>query len=131
LEIFNIALLLDIDNNVHFGFDGINLNQIDRNPNNGMSTDKGIFKFDESDNDGFENKNLEEMGAYSNIKRYSSFYVYKTNSPFNGIVQFLVPSSINFNRINSNLAPFNNLNGYTFDRIDDQSNTIRITVVYR
>ncbi|MFN4245969.1 MAG: hypothetical protein ACK4F9_07495 [Brevinematia bacterium] len=131
LEIFNTALILDVNNNSHFGFNNIDLNQIDRMPNNNISTDKGILKFDEGDNDGFENKNLFQMGAYNIIKKYCSFYVYKTNSPFNGIVQFTVPSGINLLKLSPNVAPFNTLTGYNFDRIDDQGNTIRITVVYR
>lgn len=127
VEIFNIAVLLDIPNNPNFGFNNIDLNTIDRNGDN-SGNDKGVFKYDERDNDGFENQTLREMRAASTIYKNASFYIYKTDSGFNGIIRFITPPSVQF--IDLNVPPiFNQLPNYRVKRID--SNTVRITVIYK
>lgn len=129
VEIFNSAIILDINGDLNFGFNGIDLNSIDRN-NDNSGNDKGVFKFDESDNDGFQNLSLRNMGAFNSIRSYSAFYIYRTSNPFNGIVTFNGPSGINFNKLNTNVAPFNMLPiGYNIDRID--TNDVRFTVIYK
>jgi len=122
MEIFNVAVILD-ENNNNFGFNGINLNNIDRNGDN-FGNDKGVFKFDESDNNGFKNRTLNQMSSLNQIFPYSAFYIYRTSAPFSGNIEFLGPSGLSFNTI----TPLNLLN-YNF--IIQDSSDIRITLVYK
>lgn len=127
VEVFNTAVILNVSGDNNFGFNNIDLNNIDRNGDN-SGNDKGVFKYDESDNDGFENKTLSQMGAFSSISPYSAFYIYKTNSPFNGVVTFNAPTQT-YTKLSVNLGPFNTLSGYTIDRTD--TDNARYTVVYK
>ncbi|MCX7759149.1 MAG: hypothetical protein N2169_06055, partial [bacterium] len=82
-------------------------------------------------NNGFENRPLGGvggMGAPLTIPANCSFYIYRTSSPFNGIVTFNAPSGVSFNTLTTP-SPFNTLTGYTVNRID--SSDIRITIVYK
>lgn len=127
VEIFNTVVILNVSGDNNFGFNNIDLNAIDRSRDN-LGNDKGVFKYDEIDNDGFENKTLPQMGAFSSISPYSAFYIYKTNSPFNGTVTFNAPTQT-YTKLNVNLGPFNTLSGYTIDRTD--TDNARYTVVYK
>ncbi|MEN3015627.1 MAG: hypothetical protein ABDH21_06215 [bacterium] len=128
VEVFNTAVILDIQNHPHFGFDGIDLNSIDRNQD-GIGNDKGVFKFDEVDNNGFKDRTLRQMQNFDIIERYTSFYIYRTSAPFSGMVTLDVFANISLTNLNTNFSPFNTLANYTFTRID--SPPAVITVVYR
>jgi len=126
MEIFNVAVILN-ENNNNFGFNGINLNTIDRSGNN-SGNDKGVFKFDERDNNGFKNRTLNQMSSLNQIFPYSAFYIYRTSAPFSGNIEFFGPSGITFSAL-SLTPPFSNLTNYTILRQD--SSDLRITVVYK